>query len=39
MVFELPEAKDFSDHPPIVGGFNVFKQCTVMGGWSSKEGQ
>jgi hypothetical protein len=32
MMLELLELEDLSDHPPIIGNFNMLKQCTVMGG-------
>jgi hypothetical protein len=35
MVLELSELEDFADHPPIVDGLDVFKQRTIVGGWSS----
>jgi hypothetical protein len=39
MVFELPEPEDFTDHPSIVSGLNMFKQHTIVGSWASEQGQ
>jgi hypothetical protein len=33
MMLELAESEDFADHSPIIDGFNVFKQHTIVGGW------
>jgi hypothetical protein len=33
MVLELAESEDFTDHSPIIDGFNVFKQRTIVGCW------
>jgi hypothetical protein len=37
MMLKLPKPKDFADHSPIIGDFDMFKQRTIVGGWSSEQ--
>jgi hypothetical protein len=36
MVLELAESKDFANHPLVIDGFDMFKQHTIVGGWSDE---
>jgi hypothetical protein len=36
MVLEFPKLKDFPDHSPIIGDFDVFEQRTVVSGQPGK---
>jgi hypothetical protein len=32
MMLKLSESEDFSDHPPVIGNFDVFEQRAIVGG-------
>jgi hypothetical protein len=37
-MFKLLELEDFADHSPIINGFDMLKQCTIVGSQSNEQG-